>query len=203
MGGRKTGSPSCLFLIPPSRPMTAYRRWRPEGGTFFFTVVTADRRPLLVDPEVRESLRTAIRRVRSERPFRVDAIVLLPDHLHAVWTLPASDADYSTRWSLIKRYCSRVLVASGRPEVARSASRQAKRERGFWQRRFFEHTVRDEADLKRCVDYVHVNPLRHCLVDRVVDWPWSSFHQYVRLGEYAADWGSADLWYGDEWQAYE
>jgi putative transposase len=78
-----------------------------------------------------------------------------------------------------------------------------KRERSVWQRRFFEHTVRDERDLRRCVDYVHVNPLKHGLVDRVPDWPWSSFHRYVRLGEYSSDWGSSNDWYGDEFANYE
>jgi putative transposase len=127
----------------------------------------------------------------------------LPDHLHAVWSLPEGDSDYSTRWQLIKRRFTRqYLKAGGAPAVA-SASRLAKRERSVWQRRFFEHTVRDEADLKRCVDYIHVNPLKHRLVDRVCDWPWSSFHRYVRLGEYPIDWGAAAAWYGDEWKNYE
>jgi putative transposase len=88
-------------------------------------------------------------------------------------------------------------------ETSQSASRTSKGERGVWQRRYFEHTCDDEADLKRCADYLHVNPLKHGLVNRVIDWPWSSFHQYVRLGEYAPDWGNANIWYGDEWNHYE
>ncbi len=141
--------------------------------------------------------------VRRKRPFRIDAIVLLPDHLHAVWSLPEGESDYSTRWQLIKRRFTKEYLKTGGVEAVRSASRLAKGERSVWQRRFFEHTVRDEADMKRCVDYVHVNPLKHGLVARVREWPWSSFHRYVRLGEYSIDWGDASIWYGDEWKDYE
>jgi putative transposase len=113
------------------------------------------------------------------------------------------DNDYSTRWPLIKKRFTKSHLKVGGGEVAGSASRLAKRERSVWHRRFFEHTVRDEADLKRCVDYVHVNPLKHGLVAPVRDWPWSSFHRYVRLGEYSVDWGGAGAWYGDESENYE
>jgi putative transposase len=183
--------------------MTNYRRWRVPGGTYFFTAVTEGRVPFLCDESARRCLRDAIRLVRRKRPFRIDAIVLLPEHLHAVWSLPEGDSDYSTRWRLIKKRFTQQYLKAGGAEAPRSASRQAKRERSVWQRRFFEHTVRDEGDLKRCVDYVHVNPLKHGLVDRVRDWPWSSFHRYVRLGEYSIDWGDASAWYGDEWKNYE
>lgn len=183
--------------------MTDYRRWRVAGGTYFFTVVTEHRRPWLCDDVPRDCLRDAIRVVRPRRPFRIDAIVLLPDHLHTVWTLPTGDSDYSTRWKLIKKRFTRNYLKAGGVESIPSASRQAKRERSLWQRRFFEHTIHDEADMKRCVDYVHVNPLKHGLVAKVVDWPWSSFHRYVRLGEYSPDWGNANIWYGDEWTQYE
>lgn len=183
--------------------MTDYRRWRVEGGAYFFTVVTEERRRWLCDDLARDCLRDAIRVIRKRRPFRIDAIVLLPDHLHTVWTLPAGDSDYSTRWRLIKKRFTTAYLQAGGIEAAANASRQAKGERSLWQRRFFEHTVRDEPDMKRCIDYVHVNPLKHGLVDRVIDWPWSSFHRYVRLGEYLPDWGNANLWYGDEWKPYE
>jgi putative transposase len=109
--------------------------------------------------------------------------VLLPDHLHAVWELPRGDADDSTRWRRIKSLFTRQWLAA---------------EQGVWQRRFFEHTCRDDDDLKRCADYTHVNPLKHGLVTRVRDWPWSSFHRCVHSGEYPSDWGSAAHWYGDE-----
>ena len=183
--------------------MTNYRRWRVQGGTYFFTVVTEGRRRFLTEEPARASLRDAIRIVRARRPFRVDAVVLLPDHLHAVWSLPENDSDYSTRWQLIKRRFTKSFLAAGGSEFALSASRRKKGERSLLQRRFFEHACRDEADVKRCVDYVHVNPLKHGLVSRVADWPWSSFHRYVRLGEYPAGWGDANIWYGDEWKYFD
>lgn len=183
--------------------MADYRRNFAPGSTFFFTVVTYKRRKILTTEFARASLRNAIRTVRQRRPFRIEAIVLLPDHLHTVWTLPAGDADFSTRWRQIKSLFSREWIQAGGVEVTQSRSRRAKGERSVWQRRFFEHTCRDKHDLKRCVDYLHVNPLKHGLVERVCDWPWSSFHRYVERGEYTVDWGSADVWYGDEWDEYE
>ena len=158
---------------------------------------------MLCDLSARVCLRDAFRVVRAARPFRIDALVLLPDHLHAVWSLPSDDADYSTRWRLIKKRFTKKFLDAGGGEAATSASRRSKGERAVWQRRFFEHTVRDESDLKRCVDYVHVNPLKHGLVERVRDWPWSSFHRYVKFGDYPTDWGAANVWYGDEWKDYE
>jgi putative transposase len=183
--------------------MANYRRWRIAGGTYFFTVVTHERRAFLTEALARRCLRDAFRVIRARRPFCVDAIVLLPDHLHAIWTLPDGDWDYSTRWRLIKRRFTNAYLAAGGKEGRPRPSRIAKGERSVWHRRFFEHTVRDEADMKRCADYLHVNPLKHGLVSRVVDWPWSSFHRYVRLGEYTPNWGSADVWYGDEWKNFE
>ena len=182
--------------------MRRYLRFR-QGRVFFFTVVTHGRRAILTTDLGRRSLRMAIWAVRSDHPFRLTAIVLLPDHLHAVWELPVDDADYSTRWRLIKSAFSRTWVQAGGEEEIRGRSRERKGERSIWQRRFYEHTCRDEADLKRCVDDVHVNPLKHRLVDRVVDWPWSSFHRDVRQGEYTSGWGCADAWYGDEFRDAE
>jgi putative transposase len=182
--------------------MTNYRRWRVSGGTYFFTVVTLGRRPILTDDVARRALREAFRIVRVRRPFSVDAIVLLPDHLHTIWSLPSGDHDYSTRWQLIKRRFTKSYLAASGTEAANSASRIAKGERSLWQRRYFEHTCRDEADVKRCADYLHANPLKHGLVNRVADWPWSSFHRYVRLGEYESTWGKANVWQGDEWKNY-
>ena len=183
--------------------VTSYRRARIAGGTFFFTVVTHERRSILVDEPARFALRRAFREVRARRPFSIDAIVLLPDHLHTVWTLPTGDDDFSTRWRQIKSLFTKRWLAAGGVEGPRSVSRQIKGERGVWQRRGYEHACRDESDLKRCVDYLHANPLKHGLVDRVRDWRWSSFHRYVRLGEYDADWGSTDEWWGDEWERIE
>jgi putative transposase len=112
------------------------------------------------------------------------AICVLPDHIHAVWALPEGDADFSTRWNLIKTGFSR-----GRDPMPRSASKAHKREKGIWQRRYWEHTIRDDADLERHVDYIHFNPVKHGHVTRVVDWPHSSFHRYVERGQLASDWG--------------
>ena len=174
-----------------------------SGGTYFFTLVTHQRRPFLTDEIARRSLREAFRVVRSRRPIRIDAIVLLPDHLHAIWTLPPGDFDFATRWQLIKRRFTKSYLAAGGVEARRSASRLSKGEHSLWQRRYFEHTCRDEADMKRFADSLHVNPLKHGLVERVIDWPWSSFHRYVRLGEYEPEWGNANIWHGDEWKHYE
>lgn len=145
----------------------------------------------------------AFAEVHQRWPFQIDAIVLLPDHLHAVWTLPPGDVDFSTRWNQIKGRFSKTWLAAWGVEATPGTRRSSRRERGVWQRRFFEHCCRDEADYRRCVDYVHINPLKHGLVDRVRDWPWSSFHRYVKLGEYARDWGSANVWFGDEWKIFE
>jgi putative transposase len=163
--------------------MTDYRRNFVSGGSFFFTVNLAERHLRLLTEHIDE-LRTAFRQTRERHPFTTDAIVVLPDHLHAVWTLPGGDRDFSTRWRLIKSTFSRNLGA-GEPV---SASRAAKRERGIWQRRYWEHTIRDEGDFARHIDYVHINPVKHGLVTRVRDWPHSSFHSMVKLGIYPEDW---------------
>lgn len=182
--------------------MSNYRRCR-EGSTFFFTVVTHKRRPILTTDVARSALRKSIRAVQQDRPFSILAIVLLPDHLHAIWELPHGDSDYSTRWRRIKSLFTSTWIAAGGTSIGVTRSRSQRHERGVWQRRFFEHTCRDDDDLKRCLDYLHINPLKHSLVDRVVDWPWSSFHRYVRLGEYLPTWGSATEWYGDEFARFE
>lgn len=183
--------------------MPNYRRAIVPGGTFFFTVVTHQRCPFLTTEKARGCLRRAIQHVHTKHPFNIDAIVLLPDHLHCIWTLPKSDQDFSQRWSRIKAKFTDNYLAAGGSETDISESRAKRGERGLWQRRFYEHTVRDADDYKRCVDYIHINPLKHGLVDRVSDWLWSSFHRYVRLGEYTNDWGNADEFYGDEWLSME
>jgi putative transposase len=182
--------------------MRRYLRNR-AGRTFFFTVVTDERRPILTTDLGRCCLRAAFHQTRASRHFELTAIVLLPDHLHSVWTLPEGDTDFSTRWRAIKSEFTRRWLAAGGGEATSSHSRSSKAERSIWQRRFYEHTCRDDADLKRCVDYVHVNPLKHGLVTQVRDWPWSSFHRHVRLGEYSLDWGTANEWYGDEFRDAE
>jgi len=173
------------------------------GHVFYFTVVTHDRRGILTTHLGRQALRTAIQRVRAAHPFLITAIVLLPDHLHTVWELPRGDSDYSTRWRLLKSCFTTLWTDAGGDEGFVAQTRRRSGERGVWQRRFFEHTCRNNDDLKRCLDYIRINPVKHRLVDRVIDWPWSSFHRYVRLGEYTSDWGSSDEWYGDEFENAE
>ena len=147
--------------------MTGYRRNFIAGGSFFFTVNLADRRLQLLTEHI-EELRDAFRTVRQRHPFTIDAIVVLPDHLHAVWTLPEGDADFAMRWQLIKSTFSRRLPSGEQI----SASRAARGERGIWQRRYWEHTIRDDNDFARHVDYIHINPVKHGLVTRVLDWPF-------------------------------
>ena len=129
-------------------------------------------------------LRESVRKVRKRYPFKIDAWVVLPDHLHAVLTLPPDDADFALRWRLIKSGFSRSLPKT----EYRSKTRKKAGERGIWQRHYWEHLIRDDFDYQRHVDYVHVNPLKHGYVDRVQDWPYSTFHRYVRTGLYAYDW---------------
>ncbi|MDE2377171.1 transposase [Bradyrhizobium sp.] len=161
--------------------MPQYRR--AQGKVFFFTVVLAHRSDTLLVDEV-DRLRRVYRTVRARRPFETVAICILPDHLHAIWELPESDADYALRWNLIKSGFSRGLDAG-----SRSVSKVIKREKGIWQRRYWEHAIRDDADLERHVDYIHFNPVKHGYVARVSDWPYSSFHRYVDRGVLVADWG--------------
>ncbi|MEQ1775674.1 MAG: transposase [Burkholderiales bacterium] len=168
--------------------MSRYRRSLTEGATFFFTVNTYRRKKLLTHPEVRASLHEAIKHVRKQIPFTIDAWVLLPDHLHAIWTLPKDDSAYGKRWGMIKAQVSRCC-AHVADDSARSASRIKRHERDFWQRRFWEHQIRDERDFERHVDYVHYNPVKHGLVTQVSQWPYSTFHRYINHGVYPQDWG--------------
>jgi REP-associated tyrosine transposase len=164
--------------------MPQYRRPKVEGGVFFFTVALADRSSDLLVRHV-DRLRRIYVSVQERHPFETIAICVLPDHLHAVWSLPQGDADFPLRWNVIKGGFSRGLAGDER----RSASRVARRERGIWQRRYWEHAIRDEADLARHVDYIHFNPVKHGYVSRVSDWPHSSFKRYVARGWLPLDWG--------------
>jgi len=164
--------------------MPSYRRAFIPGGTWFFMANLLERHgnDLLVR-EI-ELLRSIVRRVRDKHPFHIDAWVVLPEHLHCIWTLPPGDSDFSTRWRFIKSGFSRALPKTER----RSAVRSAAGERGIWQRHYWEHLIRDEADYRRHVDYVHVNPLKHGHVIQVRDWPYSTFHRYVAARIYPMDW---------------
>ena len=164
--------------------MSHYRRSHAEGATYFFTLTLADRKSALLTAEM-ERLRNAYRVVQSKYPFETVAICVLPDHLHAIWQLPKGDADFGSRWSLIKRTFSAGLPASPN----RSESKARKREKGIWQRRFWEHQIRDDLDLQRHVDYVHYNPVKHGLVRQAKDWPYSSFHLYVKDNLLEENWG--------------
>ena len=164
--------------------MSRYRRANIEGGTFFFTVTLADRASDLLVRHI-DDLRQAYQVAQKLYPFETIAICILPDHVHAVWTLPSNDSDCPLRWRLIKSNFSRAVPA----EATRSESKVRKREKGIWQRRYWEHTIRDDADLARHVDYIHFNPVKHGYVSRVADWPHSSFSRYVAHGTLPADWG--------------
>jgi putative transposase len=164
--------------------MPDYRRYRVAGGTYFFTVNLLQRYPNDLLIQHIGLLRSVTRAVRDTRPFHIDAWVILPDHLHCVWTLPPGDNDFTNRWRLIKQGFSRGLPKTEQ----RSPVRVARGERGVWQRRFWEHAIRDEEDYAAHVDYCHINPFKHGYVQRVADWPHSTFHRYVERGVYPWDW---------------
>ncbi len=168
--------------------MPEYRRIDAPGATIFFTVVTNQRRPILASPAAVDLLRAAFRETMERHPFTIDAIVVLPDHLHAVWTLPPGDTRFALRWSAIKAAFTRSFLAAAGPEASRSGSRRRRGERGVWQRRFWDHVIRDDDDLGRHVDYIHYNPVKHGLVECPHAWRNSSFHSHVRDGTYPGDW---------------
>jgi putative transposase len=162
--------------------MVRYRRNFVPGGSFFFTVTLEDRRSSALVDHI-EELRAAFRVTAKERPFTIDAVVILPDHLHAIFTLPPDDFDFSGRWRRIKSHFTRHVVARGA-----AVERNRKGEHRLWQRRFWEHTIRNEKDFARHFDYIHFNPVKHGLASRVCDWPHSSFHRYVNSGLLPEDW---------------
>jgi putative transposase len=177
--------------------MTNWRRAYVPGGTYFFTLITADRVPILTTPLGRPLLREVTVECRRQWPFEIEAAVLMPDHLHTVWRLPDGDTEYPKRWGWLKKEFTKRWLAAGGSERPVSASQQRYRRRGVWQRRFWEHVIRNERDLERHLDYIHYNPVKHGLVSRVIDWPWSSFHRLVREGQYPADWGCAPMDFND------
>ncbi|MBS0567562.1 MAG: transposase [Proteobacteria bacterium] len=164
--------------------MPNYRRaWQP-GGTWFFTVNLLRRHGNDLLVRHIDLLRRAIAKVRVRHPFTIHGWVVLPDHLHCVISLPAGDSDFATRWRLIKLEFSKGIART----EPRSATRIRRGERGIWQRRYWEHLIRDEADFAAHVDYVHINPVKHGHVTRVADWPFSTFHRLVAAGVYPLDW---------------
>ena len=172
--------------------MSHYHRANTAWATYFFTVVTYRRQPILCDTPVRTALRNAIVTVREQRPFTIDAWVLLPDHLHCIWTLPPNDVDFPVRWSMIKRRVSVACAAAYKRPDWLTASKRKHRESTLWQRRYLEHQIRDETDFIRYVDYIHYNPVKHGLCQQVVQWPHSTFHRYAAQDVYALDWGGGE-----------
>ena len=155
-----------------------YRRAFIPGGTWFFTVVTNQRQAFLAEPENISVLREAFKQVKEKYPFTIDAIVIMPDHLHCIWTLPKSDSDFATRWRLIKTWFTKHCQQDFRP---------------IWQRRYWEHLLRDEADYNKHIDYIHYNPVKHRYVNSVAEWQYSSFHKYLKQGFYPENWGCIEL----------
>lgn len=170
--------------------MPNYRRAYVPGGTYFFTVVTADRKHLFGNAGAASLLGDVIWQCMSRHPFEMIAIVLLPDHLHALWSLPPGDNKFSMRWAWIKREFTREWLAAECAEHADSATKHGQRRRSVWQRQFWEHSIRDESDLEAHFNYIHYNPVKHGYVERPRDWPWSSFHNWVKRGHYPIDWAS-------------
>lgn len=170
--------------------MSNYRRCFVPGGSYFFTVVTERRAKILGNDLARDLLRAAFQDCFQRwPPFQVDAMVMLHDHMHAIWTLPPDDFAYPKRWGAIKKHFTQSWLALGGAEQFRSPSRIAHRRRGVWQRYYAEHTLRDETDYQRHFDYIHYNPVKHGLVESPRDWPYSTFHRWVKRGVYNSDWG--------------
>jgi putative transposase len=168
-----------------------YRRSLVAGGSYFFTLVTYSRMPIFADAATVDVLREAFRCVQKVRPFTIDAIVVMPDHLHCIWTLPPGDTDFATRWRLIKtaftKHCDPALRRAPDPV------RKRRQEQRLWQHRYWEHLLQDEADFARHVDYIHYNPVKHGLATSPLAWRYSSFCRYVEAGAYAPDWGCCKI----------
>jgi putative transposase len=176
--------------------MVKYRRNHVAGGTYFFTVTLKNRRATILIDHI-EALRAAFRKTMEARPFVIDAMVVLPDHIHTIWSLPIEDRDYAGRWRSIKSGFTHAINKAGEPLV-----RNAKGEYSVWQRRYWEHTIHSDADLSRHVEYIHFNPVKHGWVENVREWPYSTFHKYVEKKMYPSDWagikaGSEDGIYGE------
>jgi putative transposase len=169
-----------------------YRRAKIAGATYFFTVVTDGRLPIFNDASAVASFEAGMNRIKDRHPFKIDAYVILPDHIHMLWTLPEGDANFSMRWRLIKEAFTKTYIRDQRP-LPKNASRRSKGEQPIWQRRFWEHVIRDEDDFTAHVDYIHYNPVRHGLVAAARDWPHSSFAEWFERGVYEPNWGSDDM----------
>jgi len=171
--------------------MSRFRRIR-SGPTYFFTLVAYHRRPILCDDAIRSALRDAFARTRTRLPFTVDAIVLMPDHLHCIWTLPDGDLDISARRAQIKHHVAWTCRDAYRDFIC-SATRRRRGESAIWQRRFYERMIKSDVELERYTDYIHYNPVKHGHAASAAAWPYSSFARYVREGKYPADWGGSGV----------
>jgi putative transposase len=172
--------------------MPEYRRSQINGGSFFFTVVTYNRIPLFNNPNCRKILHAAWEDTRNRFPFKTIAICLLPDHLHCIWQLPENNTNYSIRWKEIKRLFTKQYLKEIGPGEQRNESRQKRQEAAIWQRRFWEHTIEDDEDFERHLDYIHYNPIKHGYVKKTSDWKWSTFHKFVNEGIYDIGWVGGD-----------
>ena len=168
--------------------MSNYRRDQTLGGTWFFTVIAFNRRPIFCDEIFRKSLKQSIQRTRKKYPFKIDGLVLLPDHLHCVWTLPVGDANYSLRWKLIKQFVTKDCRDHFHMKSGLTDAKRKRRESDIWQRRFWEHKIRDDNDFANHLDYIHFNPVKHAHCDTPVSWRFSSFHRYHAMGVYPKNW---------------
>ena len=163
--------------------MVRYRHDFVPGGTYSFTITLRDRSSRILIDHI-DALRAAVRAAQVRHPFDIDAMVVMPDHIHRVVTLPPGDINYSGRIRFIKSRFTRAVAASGV-----MLNRNARGECDLWQRRFWEHTIRDELDMENHINYVHINPVKHGYVTRAVDWPHSSIHRYIKAGWMTPDWG--------------
>jgi len=170
--------------------MSNYIRAKIKGGTYFFTLITFNRRPLFNEELARICLRSSFKETREKYPFKIDAICLLPDHLHCIWTLPKHDENFSIRWSMIKGRFSIQYLKKGGIDGKRNKSRSKKGEAALWQRRFWEHCIRDNEDMNKHIDYIHYNPVKHRYVKKPFDWEWTSFHKYLKINKYSPEWGT-------------
>ena len=168
--------------------MPDYRRWFREGGTYFFTVVTFNRQKIFNNAHARSALHHAITEVRTLRPFEMLGIVLLPNHCHCIWKMVDDDDNFSVRWGMIKRRFSKLWLSSNNRDIPVSKSRTKRGERGVWQRRFWEHLIKDRRDFAKHMDYIHYNPVKHGYVKCPHQWEHSSFHRWVKEGVYKSDW---------------
>ncbi|MDT8439066.1 MAG: transposase [Wenzhouxiangellaceae bacterium] len=167
--------------------MPNYRRDRTPGGTYFFTVALRDRSSTVLLDRI-DDLRAAVRKTRHRMPFEIIAWAVLPEHMHCLWKLPEGDADYATRWRMIKTRFSRCIPSAN----TGNRSLQHRSEKGIWQRRYWEHRIRDESDLQAHADYIHFNPVKHGLCAQAIDWPHSTFTHWVAAGRYAPEWGISE-----------